>query len=113
MANALKFGCALCHASFWSGTVGTVQARPIRAQDVHGNKALLTTTNAPAGTRWAGGTTPVDQKPYGFIRNTVVIGSHQPKQVGATIYTNASCSDPTTRFTGCDSMSSYTVGGVY
>ena len=118
MSSALRYGCSMCHSGFWSGTAGVVESRPIRGQDVHGNNELPGGGNVGARkTRWFGTATgtpaTVDARPYAFIRNTYVIGQHTPKQVGSVTYSPL-CSNPTTQAaSGCGSMSSYSVGGVY
>jgi hypothetical protein len=123
MQSALRNGCSMCHGGFWSGTAGTTQVRPLRAEDVHGFDALPAGGNVGTRkTRWLGTATgtplTVNTRPYGFIRNTYVIGQHTPKSAvvdgTAVVYTSAGCSNPTTQAAnGCGSMSTYTVGGVY
>jgi predicted CxxxxCH...CXXCH cytochrome family protein len=120
MANALKNGCTLCHGGFWNTTA--VQIRPLRAVDVHGSDSLPAGGNVGTRqTRWAGTATgtpaTVNARPYAFIRNTYVIGQHSPKSamVGATtVAYTPGCTNPTAQAaSGCGSMGSYTVGGVY
>ena len=122
MTNALKNGCSMCHGGFWSGTVGTTQVRPLRAEDVHGFDALPAGGNVGTRkTRWLGTATgtpvTVNTRPYAFIRNTYVIGQHSPKSAvvgGATVVYSPGCSNPTTQAaSNCGSMGGYTVGGVY
>ncbi len=128
MQTALRTACNGCHGGFWNGT--TFQVRPRRAEDVHGFDALppdgnlaYSPTNATVSrkTRWMGQATGApatrNARPYGFIRNTYVLGQHSPKSAvvaGVTVTYTIGCSTPTTQaMSGCGSMSTYTVGGVY
>lgn len=91
--------CSNCHASANS------PARPIRAQDLHGNNVL------PSGGtkqgRWAESTGR--QVPIAFIRNVTNINNHQPRVVGGTTYT-VGCNMVCRSTTG---VSPYSPGGTY
>jgi predicted CxxxxCH...CXXCH cytochrome family protein len=100
MLTAMKTQCHYCHSSDWDTT--TIQ-RPVRGQDYHGYNAFANGT-ALWPTR--------NSRPYAFIRNTKQFAYHAPA-VSPEYTGTASCSNGTTRASGCGSMSSYTPGGSY
>jgi hypothetical protein len=117
MQTYLRYGCNMCHSSNYSVAVD----RPVRAQDVHGVNALPAGGTKTAGSRWAGASlgTPAltDARPYAFIRNTNNLNNQSPKQVGATSYTNATCTmvnQGSGLGVSCSQgAQSYTAGGTY
>ena len=95
--------CQYCHGSSINTTA---QVRPIRAQDYHGNNALV------GGGKWP----TVLSRPYAFIRGWSTTAYHRPYRASEFTTGSATCGTgacPNGGLVGDGSTRTYTAGGTY
>ena len=95
-----------CHYCHGSNTSTTAPVRPVRAQDYHGNNALV------GGGKWSTGST----RPYAFIRGWTGTAYHRPYRSSEFTTGSATCGAgtcPGGGQVGDGSTRTYTAGGTY